>query len=564
MRFGVQIYNTDILIVGGGAAGCYSALTLQEKSDYKIILVDKANIRRSGCLAGGINALNGYINKGDTPDSYVDYVKKDSQGIVREDLLITMARKIEEVTRKIESMGLPILKDENGNYIPRGRRGIRINGENIKPILARAVRRTENITVLNRVNIFDYIIRDGVVIGAYGFMVNLRVLVVIYAKAVICATGGAAGLYLPKHWGFSRHKIWYCPFNTGSGYAMGIRGGAEMTTFEMRFIALRCKDTISPTGTIARGLNVRQINKTGEEYASKYKSSTPGRLFATIEENIKGTGPCFLETKGISQEQEQDLFKAYFNMSIAQPLKWLDNDTGPSAENVEIEGTEPYIVGGHAASGYWVDTNRMTTLKGLYAAGDVAGGSPKKYVPGCFAEGLIASTAALEYIKKLAEPESDINEINDKIESLERYFNNLETDLLPEDLELMMQEVMDQKVGGISQNYVIYQNKLLEADQEIKRLAELCELLNAKTMHDLLMIHEIKDRLLVCRALIAHIFARKESRWYCYLNNADYPEQDDEHWMKYVNSVYKDGNFDILYRDLVGRDEIYEHKDITG
>ena len=550
--------------MGGGAAGCYSALTLQEKSDCKVILADKANIRRSGCLAGGINALNGYINKGDTPDTYVDYVKKDSQGIVREDLLITMAQKIEEVTRKIEDMGLPILKDENGNYIPRGRRGIRINGENIKPILARAVRRAENVTVLNKVNITDYIIRDGKVIGAYGFMVNLKTFVVIYAKAVICATGGASGLYLPKHWGFSRHKIWYCPFNTGSGYAMGMRAGAEMTTFEMRFIALRCKDTISPTGTIARGLNVRQVNKTGAEYAEKYKSSTPGRLFATIEENIKGTGPCYLETKGITEEQEQDLFKAYFNMSIAQPLQWLDNDTGPSMENVEIEGTEPYIVGGHAASGYWVDIHRATTIKGLYAAGDVAGGSPKKYVPGCFAEGLIASVAALEYIGGIEAPQSDVNEINDAMENIEKFFANPETDMLIEDLELMMQEVMDQKVGGISENYVIYHDKLLAAEEEIKRLTGLVDTLRANTMHDLLMIYEVKDRLLVCRALIAHIYARKESRWYCYLNNADYPERDDEHWLKYVNSVYKDGQFEIIYRNLIGRDEIYEHQNCTG
>ncbi|NLY96765.1 MAG: adenylyl-sulfate reductase subunit alpha [Clostridiaceae bacterium] len=564
MNLGVQIYNTDILIIGAGAAGCYSALTLHEKSDCKVILVDKANIRRSGCLAGGINALNGYINKGDTPDSYVDYVKKDSQGIVREDLLITMAEKIEEVTRKIESMGLPILKDENGNYIPRGRRGIRINGENIKPILARSVRRAENVIVMNKVNMIDYIIRDGRVIGAYGFMVNLRVFVVIYAKAVICATGGAAGLYLPKHWSFSRHKIWYCPFNTGAGYAMGIRAGAEMTTFEMRFIALRCKDTISPTGTIAGGLNVRQVNKTGEEYAEKYKSSTPGRLFATIQENLKGKGPCYLETKGISEDQEQDLFKAYFNMSIAQPVKWLENDTGPAKENVEIEGTEPYIVGGHAASGYWVDTGRGTTLKGLYAAGDVVGGSPKKYVPGCFAEGLIASVSALEYIKSVPDPEPDMDEIIKTKEGLERYFDNPETDLTIEDLELMMQDVMDKKAGGISENYIIYQNKLLEAEKEIVRLSELVETLKASTMHDLLFIHEVKDRLLVCRALIAHILARKESRWYCYLNNADYPNQDDQNWLKYVNSVYKDGKFNIIYRELVGRDEIYEHKDITG
>ncbi len=73
-------------------------------------------------------------------------------------------------------------------------------------------------------------------------------------RKFFCATGGAAGLYKPNNPGFSRHKMWYPPFNTGAGYAMGIDAGAEMTTFEMRFIALRCKDTIAPTGTIAQGV----------------------------------------------------------------------------------------------------------------------------------------------------------------------------------------------------------------------------------------------------------------------------------------------------------------------
>lgn len=564
MQLKTQVLETDILIIGGGTAGCFSAITIAEKSGARVIIAEKANIKRSGCLSAGVNALNAYIHDRESPDSYVDYVKEDAQGIIREDLVYSQALRLNEVTRKIESLGLPILKDTHGRYIARGRRGIKINGENIKPLLAKAVYSHKNITVLNRVNMIDYILDENRVIGAFGFSVEENIFYAIYAKAVICATGGAAGLYRPNNPGFSRHKMWYCPFNTGAGYAMGIRAGAEMTTFEMRFIALRCKDTISPTGTIANGLGARQINRYGAEYVENYKDhSTPLRLYATVQESLKGSGPCFLKTKGISTEQEVDLYKAYLNMSLAQTLKWIETGKGPSKENVEIEGTEPYIVGGHTGSGYWVDTKRRTTLPGLFACGDVAGGSPKKYVTGCFAEGQIAAESALEYIKTRKPTIITMFErrrIRRKKRELQHYFRKkLFAIHSIDEIEDAMQKVMDENAGGISRNYLIEQSKLEYAGQRIDELLELARNLNAEDMHDLLFIFEILDRLYVCKALIHHLETRKESRWYNYMSNADYPERDDRNWLKFVNSVYENGRFRTIFRELTGRTEIYEH-----
>ena len=245
------ILHTDVLIIGGGTAGCYAALTISENSDYQVIIAEKANIKRSGCLAAGVNAINAYIVKGRKPEDYVDYAKKDADNIVREDLLLSMSEGLNRVTEKMEKLGLVILKDENGEYVARGNRNIKINGENMKPLLAAAVEKLDNVKVINRLNITDYIVEDNVIKGAVGFSIDENKAYEIRAKKVICATGGAAGLYRPNNPGFSRHKMWYPPFNTGAGYAMGILSGAEMTTFEMRFIALRCKDTIAPTGTIA-------------------------------------------------------------------------------------------------------------------------------------------------------------------------------------------------------------------------------------------------------------------------------------------------------------------------
>ncbi|MBU3180076.1 adenylyl-sulfate reductase subunit alpha [Clostridium psychrophilum] len=559
MKLETKIFKTDILVVGGGTAGCYAALTLSENDDTNIIVVDKANIKRSGCLAAGVNAINAYINKGYTPENFVDYVKKEAEGIIREDLVYSIAKNLNKVTKHIESIGLTILKDSQGGYVTREKRSIKINGENIKPLLANEVNSKENIKVLNKVNIIDYIIKDNIVIGAYGFGVQENRFYVIYAKAVICTTGGASGLYKPNNPGFSRHKMWYSPFNTGAGYAMGIRAGAEMTSFEMRFIALRCKDTIAPTGTVAQGIGAKQVNGDGNEYVKKYgKPLTITRLYATVEENKKGLGPCFLKTEGVSKEVEEELYKAYLNMAPAQTLKWIEDGFGPSTQNLEIEGTEPYIVGGHAASGYWVDIKRATTIPGLYAAGDVAGGSPKKYVTGCFVEGEIAADAATKFIKNKENKYIGQEEISSKEKVLETFLKDEKSAFCINNVEEAMQKVMDEYAGGISKNYVYNTTRLKIASKKIEELLVISNKLRAKSMRELLQIYEVIDRLYVCKVLIVHLLTRKETRWKCYGENADYKEKD-ENLLKYVNTIYKDGKVQVVFRNLVKRDEVYEH-----
>lgn len=552
--------STDVLIIGGGTAGCYAALTISENSDKKVLICEKAHIKRSGCLAAGVNALNAYIVEGRKPQDYVDYAKKDADGIVREDLLLTMSEKLNEVTDRLEKLGLVILKDENGKYVTRGNRNLKINGENIKPILADAVEKAKNVTVLNRVNIFDYSVKDNKINGAFGFGIESGIFYTIEAKAVIIATGGAAGLYKPNNPGFSRHKMWYPPFNTGAGYAMGIRAGAEMTTFEMRFIALRCKDTIAPTGTLAQGVGAKQINSLGEVYETKYGLTTSERVYGTVNENQEGRGPCYLRTEGITAEQDESLLKAYLNMAPSQTIKWIESGRNPSRQNVEIEGTEPYIVGGHTASGYWVDTDRATTIEGLFAGGDVAGGCPQKYVTGALAEGEIAGLSAVKYIdsKESFEKISD-EDTNYHLRETEKYLTDRHSLYTTEQLEEAMQTVMDSYAGGIKTNYRFNEKQLDIADCKIRQLETLTDDLYAEDFQELMYICELKERLTVCKSVIAHLRARKETRWHSFAENLDYPEKDDRNFNKYVNSRLENGEIKIIIRDLVMGGEKYEH-----
>ena len=564
-----KILHTDILIIGGGTAGCYAALTIREQSDYSIVIAEKANIKRSGCLAAGVNAINAYIVDGRKPEDYVEYAKKDADGIVREGLLMTMSEGLNRVTHKMENLGLVILKDENGNYVARGNRNIKINGENMKPLLAKAVKELEDVTILNRINITDYIVEENEIKGAFGFSIEEGTAYEIRAKKVLCATGGAAGLYRPNNPGFSRHKMWYPPFNTGAGYAMGIRAGAEMTTFEMRFIALRCKDTIAPTGTIAQGVGAKQVNAKGEVYEDKYGLTTSERVYGTVMENLEGRGPCYLRTEGITAEQDESLKKAYLNMAPSQTLKWLESGKNPSEQNVEIEGTEPYIVGGHTASGYWVDTDRETTIHGLFAAGDVAGGCPQKYVTGAMVEGEIAAKKIVSQLneerdkEKASDESTEKKALDAKITEYNRYLSNEGGMYETEALEEAMQKVMDEYAGGISTHYQFNEKQLALAKEKIEKIEKLAENVNAGDMHELMFVYELKERLTVCKSVIAHLFARKETRWHSFDENLDYPKKSGD-WLKYVNSKMEDGKITVFTRKLVGREEHYEHHDESG
>ena len=557
-----QIIHTDVLIIGGGTAGCYAALTIREKSDAKIVIAEKANIKRSGCLAAGVNAINAYIVKGRKPQDYVDYARKDADEIVRGDLLLTMSEHLNEVTSKMEQLGLVILKDENGDYVARGNRNIKINGENIKPILADAVNQLDNVEVINHLNTTDYIVEDNTIKGAFGFHMENGTAYEIRAKKVLCATGGAAGLYKPNNPGFSRHKMWYPPFNTGAGYAMGIDAGAEMTTFEMRFIALRCKDTIAPTGTIAQGVGAKQVNAKGEIYEDKYGITTSQRVYGTTQENLEGRGPCYLRTEGIEKEKDTDLKKAYLNMAPSQTLKWIEQGKDPSEQNVEIEGTEPYIVGGHTASGYWVNTNRETTIHGLYAAGDVAGGCPQKYVTGALVEGELA---ALDIVEKLKDQKFDITDnkeeqlLDEKVKEYNNILSDKDSIFTIEQMEEAMQKVMDAYAGGISSHYQFNENCLNLAKEKINNLITLSGQLSAKDYHELMFYYELKERLTICLTLIEHLKARKETRWHSFAENLDHPQKSDD-WKKYVNTKKVDGKIKVILRELVKEDEHYEHQ----
>ncbi len=564
----VEILKTDLLIIGGGTAGCLAAVKAKQKNpDLDVLILEKAHIERSGCLAAGMNAINAYINPGETPESFVKYVRADAMGLIREDLVLSMGQRLNEVVEEVESWGLPIEKDDDGKYAARGRWNIKINGEKLKPIIANKAIES-GAQVLNRVVVTNLIVEYGMVKGAVGFGVRDSVFYVVNAKAVLIATGGAAGIYRPNNEGSSHHKMWYSPFNTGAGYAMGIRAGAEMTSFEMRFIALRTKDVIAPTGTLALGFGATQVNAKGERFmANKYGhmgaegAPTPLRVYGPTQEVKEGRGPVFMDTTHLSEQDVKELKASYLNMYPELVLSWAANDFDPAKEAIEIQGTEPYIVGGHTQSGYWIDLNRETSIKGLYAAGDVAGGAPYKFVSGCWAEGAIAAESAVDYIKEKEEIFVDIEGINDFDiqEELLRVFAPMsrKDGVRADEMEERLQKIMDEYAGGVSRYYEMNDSELQIAEKKVKHLKTQIEYLTANDLHELMNCHEIIDRLDVAEVLIKHLLYRKETRWPAYQSRVDYPNLNDRDWLKFVNSRLDNEQIEIMerpYKQLIAGD----------
>ncbi len=540
--FCLETCDTDILIIGGGTAGCLAAVEARMVApELEVLILEKANIERSGCLAAGMNAINAYLHPGETPESFLRYVRYDAMGLCREDLVLSQAGELNAAVDRVTDWGLPILRDENGRPARRGRWNLKINGERLKPLIARQARRA-GARVLNRVVATDFLLEGGRVVGAIGFGVRDAEIYRIRAKATIVATGGAAGIYKPNTDGSAHHRMWYSPFNTGAGYAMGIRAGAELTSLEMRFIALRTKDSVAPTGTLALGFGASQINARGERFMATRFGHLGGdgaptclRVYGPVQEIKEGRGPCYMDTRGLPAEKVRELKAAYLDMYPNLVLQWAANGHDPGRDAVEIMGTEPYLVGGHAQAGYWVETDRSTTLEGLWAAGDVAGGAPYKFVSGCFAEGMIAARAAARYAAAVPWGAADGDLLHERIlRPLWTPVGNC--NIQPQEMEERLQRTMDQYAGGIGSFYEMNEERLLVALGEVQRLQEDASDLSAADPHELLQAHEIMDRVQVAETLLHHLLHRKETRWPGFQTRLDYPERLDEHWLKFVNT----------------------------
>ena len=612
-----ETVDCDILIIGGGMSGCGAAFEAKYwAGDRRVVLVEKAALERSGATGEGLSAINCYMGQRygwNTPEDFVSYVVNDMMGLAREDLVYDVGRHVDNSVHLLEEWGLPIWKQENGQYERIGRWQIPIHGESIKPIAAEPARKAlgeENI--YERV-VITHLLTDaddpGKVGGAMGFSVRDDKFYVFRSPVVIITSGGASNVFRPRSVGEGLGRTWYSVFDTGSAYGLMIPAGVEMTQMEHRFVPTRFKDGYGPVGMWFQYFHAKVLNALGEDYTvtradelDKYEpygsaipTPTPLRNHQMFLDIRDGYGPMYMRTDQAMQELSggdpakleqvrNEAWEDFLDMTISQALTWAAQNIAPEDTPSEVVLAEPYIMGSHSGeAGAWVSGpedipagdyfwgyNRMTIIRGLFAAGDGVGAAPHKFSSGSFTEGRIAAKAAVNFLADNPGPsrvtdtqvQGKREEILGPLATFNRYSGASTAEdvnpnyLTPRQGLVRLQKIMDEYGAGASAWYTTNGPTLRRGIELIEMLREDLPHLAARTPHELMRCWELVHRVWVGEAHLRHLLYREETRWPGYYYRSDFPNLDDANWRVFVNSQY-DSNSDSWrlmtrpYRNLI-------------
>ena len=545
-----ETVETDVLILGGGMAGCgaaFEAAQWAKAKGLRVIIVAKAVIERSGAVAMGLSAINCYMGmrwNQNKPEDFVHYVRNDLMGLSREDLVYDIARHVDSSVHMFEDWGLPIFKNPDGTYKREGRWQIMIHGESYKPIVAEAAR-----SAVGENNVYERIFAARLLLdskvpnriaGAIGFSVRDNKIYVFKAKAVISSAGGATGVFRPHAHAEGLGRIWYAPWNTGSVYSLMIQAGARMTQMEHRLVVARFKDGYGPVGMWFLLFKALFKNAKGELVEDKWANllnewapygtnkpiPTPLRNHQMLTDFRAGGGPFYLRTDEALQrmfmeaqndpkkirEIESEAWEDFLDMTMSQALIWASDNIDPAKTPTEVVLTEPYLMGSHASGvGAWVSGpedvapkeyfwgyNRMTTVNGLFAAGDGVGGSAHKFSSGSYTEGRLAGKAAVAYVlDQGTSPNIDQDQVEAIKVELWKPFENYEKgkgsstrdDINPNYIYPKMalhrlQKIMDEYAGVISTWYTTNGPTLERGIALIEMLREDLEVLGPVKVSD--------------------------------------------------------------------------------
>jgi len=626
-NFETVTVETDVLILGGGMAACGAAVEAAywaNKNGLKVTLVDKAAVDRSGAVAMGLSAINQYVGLKDganTVKDYVDYVRNDLMGITREDLVADIARHVDSTVHLFEKWGLPIWTDENGKYVHEGRWQLMINGESYKVVVAEAAK---NALLANPKNqIFERVFIVGPIMdgercaGAVGFSVREEKFYVFKAKATLVAMGGAVHVFKPRSSGEGMGRAWYPPWNSGSSAYFTIKAGAEMTCQEVRFIPVRFKDAYGPVGAWFLLFKSRATNAMGGNYmverVDELQKWAPYGRVKPIPANLRnylgmldimeGKGPIYMRTEEAIQkiadtykddpkaykkkmkDLESEAWEDFLDMTISQAILWAASNVQPEEKSSEIAAAEPYFIGSHSgASGAWVSGpedlqtdetkpvyfwgySYMSTVPGLFCAGDASGASSHKFSSGSHAEGRLAGKSAVKYaLEHNTMPNVDAAAIEalkaEILKPLDVYakYKNATTDpdinpnyIKPRMFMFRLQKIMDEYAGGITAQFTTNESMLNRALELLALLKEDAQNLAASDLHELMRAWENVHRMWQAEAHVRTILFRQETRWPGYYFRADKPKLDQENWCVFANCKYDPatGKWEMMQRPVL-------------
>jgi adenylylsulfate reductase subunit A len=485
-----------------------------------------------------------------------------------------------------------------------GKWQIMINGESYKRIVAEAAKLAlGDDNILERVFIVE-LLNDannpGQIAGAVGFSVRENKVYIIKCKTMMVACGGAVNIYQPRSVGEGKGRAWYPVWNAGSTYTMALRAGAELSMMENRFTPARFKDGYGPVGAWFLLFKAKALNGLGENFAAsdaakaelaKYAPYGTAAITPTCLRNHlmlfemkEGRGPIMMDTvtalgelgKTMDKKElkhlEAEAWEDFLDMTCGQANLWCAQDCEPEKKNSEVMPTEPYLLGSHSGCcGIWTSGpdfdwvpdnykikfngkvyNRMTTVAGLFTAGDGVGCSGHKFSSGSHAEGRMAAKEMVKFVRDNASFVPTLKETKEELVDLvykpvRTYLDNCDyttaTDINPNYIKPngMMYRMMKatHEYGAGTATYYQTTSKMLEVVLDLlETMRADCEKLAAADLHELMRAWEIYHRLYTVEAHLRHIQYRKETRYPGFYYQADFPGQDDENWFCFTNSTY--------------------------
>ncbi len=479
-----------------------------------------------------------------------------------------------------------------------GKWQIMINGESYKRIVAEAgkkalgedniIERCFIVELLNDAN------DPNKIAGAVGFSVRENKVFIIKAKTIMVACGGAVNVYQPRSVGEGKGRAWYPVWNAGSTYTMALRAGAELSMMENRFTPARFKDGYGPVGAWFLLFKAQTVNGIGENYAGSDEAKAELEKYAPygtaavtptclrnhlmMKEYKEGRGPIIMKTSDalaklgetMSKKEikhlEAEAWEDFLDMSVGQAGLWCATNTEPEKKDSEIMPTEPYLLGSHSGCcGIWCSGpdedwvpadykwgyNRMTTVQGLFTAGDGVGCSGHKFSSGSHAEGRIVAKAMVKFIRDnpadVTIKETDEELVDMVYKPVRTYLDNCaySTDetvnpnyCKPAGMAMRLMK-MTNEYGGGTATYYMTSGKNLEILMDLfEMFREDLESIAAGDLHELMRAWEITHRLYTAQAHNRHIQYREESRYPGFYYRGDFMGQNDEEWFCFTNSSY--------------------------
>lgn len=555
---GPSVVETDVLIVGGGVAGCLAALAARD-AGAEVLVCDKGGrLAWSGSVGGGVDQFLAVLEtdeEWDQPAYLMQSVGQLTDGLVDLAVVERMVYELPRVFRRIEALGVNFREKDAEGYARHrafglpGAYHVDFDGKKFKQTIARAVRRA-GAKELTRCAIVSLFAEGGAVAGALGLNIRTGELYAIRAKSVVLATGDVNRI--SRNVADMPYASWHCPYNTGDAQKMALDVGAVLANME--FI----EATLGPTGFSSQGTNAltglgaHYLNGSGERFMFKYdplgeRARRSVLVDAVISETLEGNGPIFLDVRHLPTEELVNIERTLEVDRHTVPGFLRQKGVSLAEEPVEISISEFSIRRSGVyfrGSGIVIDEAAAAAVAGLYAAGDcctvsagIAGASSLGWIAGASAAGFSATQKAA--------PELPADELAADIATLNAHLDENRTGSYW-DLEDAVREVVTRDVG-----FRRSAESMARAHDVVAGLAAEEAMLKAADAHELGRVVEAKAIREMAEVMVVAAEAREETRSGSSHYRVDYPEPD-ERWLKVLGVRKRDGRYERVTGEAEG------------